>query len=469
MEQVALAERENQKFSGKRLLVDFLVMVVFPNLFFYLFAFHFSLSRPLVNFDYIIAAFVFLLGFRFFGSLLLLVAFFFDAIFLVGQVLPVFRFTDIFYMLGFVGISSALYQVIFVAAIVLLVVKIAVFMRYSRRGIELSTMFLINGFLIAYVFFLVTTDDGSNRMWRINGIAPIASLTVSNIDLRYDGFVQSFSHDTKPLEPSPYKGLTEGWLHSPDDAPDKIMLIVSESWGVTDPKITDSLLQPIRELSSGVSDFENGLLAFSGVTVEAELRELCGLTSKNFNLGGLESGLEGCLPNELRQNGYRTAGIHGAFGLMYDRANWYPKAGFEETLFFENEDWPRRCYSFPGACDFNIADKIARYYENEDKVFLYWLTLNSHAFYDTRDIEFDVFDCNEHGIPVGSSTCRNLKLHAQFFFRLAEELKSPAFEGVHVAIVGDHEPLILDAEEKARFYKEAVVPWVSFVVGSGAE
>src|SRR5690606_17434191 len=110
-----------------------------------------------------------------------------------------------------------------------------------------------------------------------------------------------------------------------------------------------------------------------------------------------------------------TLAIHGASGVMYDRVHWYPRVGFDETVFFESRRWQRRCYSFPGACDDELIGEIGRFLEGKEKAFVYWLTLNSHAIYDERDIRIWGFDCAGHGIPEGSQTCRNLSLHYQFF------------------------------------------------------
>lgn len=463
---VTAQESGKGSFSFRRFSLDVFVIVVLPNSLLYVASLYFSLSRPIINFDYVIVAFVFLLGWRKLGTILLFCAFFFDVLFMLGQILPVLRISDVIYLFGFIDVAPLAYKILMFISVAIVLAKIFVFHIYSRQKIEMSTMVLINGLLLSYVFFIAIGDRFSNRLWRINDVPPVASLAVSNINLRFDGFVQSFSDNPEPLEKAVYDGVTGHWLNDTGKAPEKIMLVVSESWGVTRLEVTEALLRPIKEMSSGVSDFDVGEINFTGLTVEAELRELCGLTTSHFNLGAVDGGFEVCLPNLFNAKNYRTVGIHGAFGLMYDRANWYPKAGFNETLFFESVEWPQRCYSFPGACDIDIMERLNGYFDNEQKVFLYWLTLNSHAFYDVRDIRYDVFSCEQYNIPNETSTCRNLKIHAQFFDRLAMKLNDPVFEGVRVFIVGDHEPVIPDAEEKSRFFEASKVPWVSFIVGN---
>src|SRR5690606_9984297 len=117
---------------------------------------------------------------------------------------------------------------------------------------------------------------------------------------------------------------------------------------------------------------------------------------------GHKDELTECLPNRLKAQGYDTFAFHGAAGLMYDRVRWYPDIGFNNTMFFEANSWPRRCYSFPGACDSDMVDFVAKSLDNPGKVFTYWLTLNSHYSYDSRDIHGDLFPCEKYAVPINS-------------------------------------------------------------------
>lgn len=147
---------------------------------------------------------------------------------------------------------------------------------------------------------------------------------------------------------------------------------------------------------------------------------------------------------------------------MYDRKYWYPRAGLDERIFFETKVWPRRCYSFPGACDLDLMQEIPAFFSKSGKRFFYWLTLNSHSLYDKRDIKNDIFDCESFKINKESESCRNLKLQAQFFAGLAEILKAKEMQGVKVMIVGDHTPIIFNAQEKSANFVLNRVPWISF-------
>src|SRR5690606_13493838 len=117
-----------------------------------------------------------------------------------------------------------------------------------------------------------------------------------------------------------------------------------------------------------------------------ELRELCMLQTNSYDLADLKQGFEPCLANRLKARGYSAVAMHGATGMMYDRRHWYPRAGFQEAIFFEDNIWPRRCFSFPGACDLDMLTEIEGFFAGPGSKFFYWLTLNSHAPYDRRDI-----------------------------------------------------------------------------------
>lgn len=83
--------------------------------------------------------------------------------------------------------------------------------------------------------------------------------------------------------------------------------------------------------------------------------------------------------------------------------------------------------------------------------FVYWLTLNSHAPYDARDIQLDVFPCEQFGIDAQSEVCRNFKIHGQFFLELSRFLKISSLQPTSVVIVGDHSPVIFNLEDKEKY------------------
>ncbi len=245
---------------------------------------------------------------------------------------------------------------------------------------------------------------------------------------------------------------------------EKVLLIVNESWGEPNASVQEVLLAPLLKRKGQLSSIDWGAFDFQGITVQAEIRELCNVYLSGAQVKVAYNDLSGCLPELYRSSGFHTVAMHGAVGTMYERVDWYPHIGFEETIFFESRTWPRMCYSFPGACDVDMIGEVSSAMRRYENVFFYWLTLNSHYKYDPRDIDKNRLDCSVYGIDESSQSCRNLNLHAKFFDKLAELIDDPAMRGVKVLVVGDHSPVISDKEEKEKYFKAGKVAWLEFKV-----
>ncbi|MGK0525317.1 MAG: hypothetical protein ACI92N_002969 [Pseudomonadales bacterium] len=439
-------------------------LLIFPNVVLSLLAYVYGLERPWLNVDYALVMLIAVLGFRFLAGAVLSVVFFFDVLGLVGQVVPILRLTDVFYISSFIGMAPLSYQLVAVSLFLLLMFFMFIFLHKKNKLMKVEFLFCINLVVAGYLYSVFYSDVVARQVWSSNDRGLIASQTVFGFNSRKTGFVDTLFAEGEIFGKVPVVGATGSWFDNVSGADERILLVVSESWGVSDENIQSAVLEPLFEAQNHLSDFEDGVVDFRGVTVEAEIRELCQLDLLHFNFQGHKSEMSGCLPNKLVQQGYKTFAFHGAAGLMYDRVRWYPDLGFQESTFFETQSWPRRCYSFPGACDSDMADYVRESFNVEGKVFSYWLTLNSHFSYDTRDIREEGLSCETLGIPGDSQTCRNLSLHFQFFQDLAKLIGNPEMAGVRVVIVGDHEPPISDKDEKLRYFQKGKVPWLSFKI-----
>ena len=456
-------------FSIKGLLWAVAILVVVPNIFFGGLASHLELGRPVLNVDYAFASVFILLNQRLVAVILTLVAFFFDALALIGQIFPVLHFSGIFYISKFIGMAPLFYQAVILSVIFFAIVNAYLMFRLPHKSSKESLVVVVNIVMAAYFVQVFWGGERDDRVWRVAEGVAVDSQTVFAFDSRGGGFVKTLKADGRAFADVKSPGATSAWFSAPLQLNDKVLLIVSESWGSTDKAIIQALLKPLRDQSDQVQGFATGEIDFSGLTIAAELRELCRWHPLHFNFSHYDESLKGCLPNILKKQGYKTYAMHGAAGLMYDRIKWYPKVGFEESTFFESRPWEKRCYSFPGACDSELMSELGDVFVKNEKTFFYWLTLNTHSKYDKRDIEIDVFECEEFGIKADSQTCRNLKLHAQFFHYLAGVVEEPYMEGVEVMIVGDHEPPIINKLEKDKYYKSGTVPWVKFYVNDSSE
>ncbi|SEI62706.1 hypothetical protein SAMN05216201_101275 [Pseudomonas linyingensis] len=457
--------------AGKLRLRSFswalLLIVIVPNLLFVVMAWLAGVGRSYLNLDYAVAVFVVALGFRWSGALLFLFLLLVDLLVVVGQLFPFVRFSDLLYLAKFTFISSAQYQVAISVIAVGVLAKCWVLLFFGRRISPVGGVIAFNLLVFLYMFKVYGVGGGGeDKFWRVSNVSLVSSQVVDFVRYRSSGFLKSAELKGEPFTVlRADAGAVPQWIGNLDGKalPEKLLLVVNESWGVPrDPKVQEALLQPLRAVSRG--EVEQGNLSFVGATVAGELRELCQLRPNNFNLAAVTDGFGECLPNRLRRKGYRTASVHGAVSLMYDRRHWYPRVGFDESVFFESSRWPERCYSFPGACDLDLRATVGDFLRLDGKRFLYWLTLNSHAFYDQRDIREDVFDCRLFDVDSGSRECLNLKLQAQFFHGLGELLGSGILRGTAVLVVGDHEPPLTKTRGEKAVFAEGMVPWVSFVV-----
>lgn len=439
----------------------FLGSCLLPNIIFFLVARLLGVERPLLNIDYAVVAVVFAFGW---WRLALVFSVFFlvvDFLALFGQVMPFVRFGDIFYLLSFALVASYYHlALLFFVVALLSILGWGMYVTGRRLDLLVALCFLS---LMALVSVLqpASSGGGLERFYRFSSSWWVKSQTQLLFRARGDLFLALFSDDGLSLLPLKSSSASVPFwsLLGSEVRAERMMLVVAESWGQSiDPRVRDKLLEPLTVLSG--RRLEQGEVKPTGMTLAGELRELCHLVPTHYNLKPVEKGFERCLPNQLRTAGYETLSLHAATGMMYDRIYWYPRVGFDRSVFFESRFWPRRCYSFPGGCDADMFDELHSFFQEPGKRFLYWLTLNSHAPYDVRDIRNDRFDCAEFEIESSSEVCRNLKLQAQFFEGLASALDQEMMRDVQVIVVGDHEPVIMNVAEKNKYFVSGRVPWV---------
>lgn len=438
-----------------------------PNIFLFSVATYLNLGRSPVNLDYLLAALFVYCRFPVIGYFAFAVFVLLDILTLLVQVFQFARLDHLLYLSSFLPDAPAAYQIATACTVLWLIF----FMYYAvtlRKKTNLTQGLAF--FNIALGVFAIsvysTPDDSTERIWRLDNAALVGSPTLHTIKHRTKLFHQYFYAEGEVFSKYTPPSATQTNASMFDDgADDKLLLIVNESWGVTvNPAITQQLLQPISQLTEQITTIDSGQINFTGATVAGELRELCQLSPNHFNLKDVTAGFEHCLPNKLKQLGYVTSAFHAASGIMYDRIYWYNQAGFEHSNFFENFEWSRRCYSYPGGCDFELIDKVVDELEKPGKRFAYWLTLNSHAIYDERDLITQQFDCQRFAVVPKTQSCRNLKLQAQFFYVLAQQIAENKLPGVRVVVVSDHAPVITDKKEKNTYFVDNRINWVSFKV-----
>jgi len=441
----------------KHEIIFLLILLFLPNLFFLTIAFYTETARPLVNLDYIVALFFILLPYRItksLGIIILVFSIIFDILMFVVQIFPFMNLSAIRYLSTYIFDAPINYIFFSIGCMITIIFIIALFLYLSKKIQQPYPSFILIILLILGGVFM-TLDISYARFYGILGrdnyyIAHSQSVLYSEITH------SEFSDwmNTKPqleyLEQDQKRGLNS--IKVPYSS--KILLIVAESWGeLRDIKAQKTIVKNIFEQEDKLESLSLGSFYTVGATVSGELRELCGLRIVNngFALNQINKDVfSDCIPNKLKQQNYTAIALHGTSGLLYDRIDWYPKAGFQNVLFGENFLGLHRCAPFKGVCDAELMHVVAKKFEENTKnsLFFYWMTLTSHQPYAKQDIYNQRFNCEKFAINPNGDVCHNAQLQTQFFDDLAKLIQKPEMKGTEVIVVGDHQPPIWGEDVK---------------------
>ncbi|ENW88368.1 hypothetical protein F906_00277 [Acinetobacter pseudolwoffii] len=436
----------------------FYIFFVLVNIVLYFSSLYLGLDRVPINIDYLICLMI-AIKYRKIACFLFFLVVLADVLLLLRQVFPFFRIEDIVFILRFVFLASFYYQLFIFIFIIFLLISVMFF--YKSKIIAKKNIYF---FLMVVLIFLLESIYGALQLNQTKKITE--SYFVNFVTLQFYGFSQSLRMEGQDFTHFPYTVSTQALFEQKPKG--HVLFILNESFGMPqDHRIVDELLQPLYMQQDKVSNLEVAQSSYVMPTLYAELRELCHMQPNNFNMKNIDSGFEHCLPHIYKKNGYQTFALHGALGVMYDRKYWYPKVGFDKTIFYEDKSWNKRCYSFPGACDIEMVEEVVNIFKSEgSKKFVYWLTLNSHAVYDSRDIFIDRFSCEKFNIEKSTESCRNLKLQAQFFSILAQMIDAPFMKNITVVVVGDHSPAIFNINEKMKNFEGDNVLMLKFDINN---
>lgn len=408
-------------------------------------------NRSLLNVDIVIFTILTAFVHRYISFLFLFVVCLFEFLNLTLQVFYFDSFSDFLYLIKFFpNLSNDWWVMLFIFfSVFFLFVLISSFCCYAfdKLLVLIFCNFLVFFMVLGSVIY-TGLENSSNKLISSSFERLLSEKIFSSKDL---------FNDKENSIVSPYDGMSlmskiEKELYREK----KILFIISESLGISDSvRINEKVFHikgfPSHEVTYGSFDFK-------GFTVKGEFRELCGKEIETINVLSLNaSAFSLCIPDKLRDNGYSTISYHAASKKMYDRYMWYGSIGIEQSYFLENLDVEKTCFSFPGGCDVDIFSELSNQFDGDDKKFIYWLTLNTHSTYDLRDLEIDNFDCVDFNV-INQEYCRNVKLHEQFFRNLSVFLLEN--KDVFVAVVGDHEPPVINKNRKGSYFEEGKVAFL---------
>jgi hypothetical protein len=243
--------------------------------------------------------------------------------------------------------------------------------------------------------------------------------------------------------------------------PDRALLIMIEALGVLEAPDKQALvMQAFRDADLlRRYDVEFGTTTYYGSTTAAEMRELC-----NSRASYLDEGIGRdftCLPERLRKQRYRTVSLHNFTGTFFDRPSWYPKVGFDKSIFLEDLKplGLRECgVPFRGPCDIELVPLIAKQLrEAHEPIFLYWLTLTTHIPIAPGDAK-PLLGCEHRGGIIGQrDVCHMAELWIELFEALAR--MTADIPPTEILIVGDHAPPLWPRAGRMQF-TPGKVPWI---------
>ena len=265
----------------------------------------------------------------------------------------------------------------------------------------------------------------------------------------------------KPMESA---AESSGFRRAALDAGSRhVVLVMVEALGsFADPRHR-ALLEDALATSPVLKRYriETGSTTYYGSTTAAEMRELCGtrkpyqdlLDAKNFV----------CLPELMRARGYRTVGMHNFTSKFFDRWAWYPKLGFDESLFVENlPAGGKRCGGpFRGPCDTEMVPFIQNTLEKaKAPTFFYWMTLATHVPVAPAE-GTPRLGCAQNGGRIGQrEVCHMTEMWIDLLERLAG--MAAAMPDMELLIVGDHAPPLWQRAGR-NLFEPGKVPWLRLV------
>ena len=441
--------------NGK-LLFQFILSFLLPNIIFFGMAYYLHATRLIINIDYILPCLLLLFHNRFIRSLGIVILILLMLIETHLLLLKFFPFLDISMaidLLPFIFIGPKLYLILTCVLVFCMIFIVCVAWLLNRNQQKyypiVFAVFMLLLYGYAGVFYEWKYKDepaGEDGVWSTHPFY-INSQFSAYKDIISGAFVKSLLTDATLRPYEDFNTIGMDYVKKPYNS--KMLFIVAESLGALKDQNTQHIL--FEELYKNIDHYEfiqDGLIGARSSTLAAEFRELCRKSFENgFDFRKTDDQeFADCVPQQLKAQGYQTVSFHGASSYMYKRHITYPKLGFQKMIFGEDTLDKKQCHSFHGTCDSELFDLVAQEFKNNDKAFVYWLTLTSHHPFSELDITNHRFDCQKYGIQEGL-LCRNLKLQVQFLDQLVELSKRPEMKGVEVFIVGDHPVPSLGAED----------------------
>lgn len=255
-----------------------------------------------------------------------------------------------------------------------------------------------------------------------------------------------------------------------------VLVVMVEGLGAFQSELKQDLVwQPLlSDEMKQVYDIERGTTQYFGSTTSGELRELCNLKADYRDFRDRKD--VDCLPGKALEAGYRTAAFHAFTQRFFERVDWFPKIGFQELYFLENNaglprnDAQRHCgLTFRGLCDGDVADAVEAYLAGDDDhpKFAYWLTLNSHKPVQSGEVPARL-SCEEGGVFKDRELCLMSEQWLNVSYLVRDLALSDSIRETQILLVGDHHPPLFTRGGRQQF-QPGKVAWLSLTPKQGSK
>lgn len=321
---------------------------------------------------------------------------------------------------------------------------------------------LLMGCAVAAVWFLRL--DSHFESQRMVMTAFLAVFLVAGVDYSLASSTRGSYKRSAPGNATFSSAIQQTGIGTQLDQRRNVLIVMVESMGLpTDERLRHQFMKTwFRPALANRFTISTGSSPYFGSTTNGEMRELCGRWA---NYEDVEDFASSCLPARLARQGYQTSALHSFDGAMFDRAQWYPRIGFQKMSF--GPDLITRgtgtCSGvFPGACDRDVPPLIAQTLTNRDNghpQFIYWLTVNSHLPVPAAS-DLHTRSCEAMNLTGEKPmVCRMFSIWSDISDSLTAVLTRHDLPPTDVLIVGDHMPPFFDRSSRLKFNAERV-PWV---------
>jgi hypothetical protein len=465
---------EIQKQKIGNWLFGALLILVVPNIIFWILEPNVSMERGVFVAEYLLIACLYpFIARKFFIAIWILFALY-DLIFSTSSLffmdfmemahalvkIPWMPFTDILKWSGLL--------LLFVAIIVLLV-KLLIRYDASYRILHIRFLWPV---IISCLLVNFFSSQGPFKGWSI----PLYHSKKEIVSVPSWPFIRAVQHviikSTAKRNIEHIGSAAQKVFHEerPDSSFNKEALILVESLGLlSDQRLQREVLQPLYDLSKDHRfTVKEGTTPYKYLTQAGEFRELTGYLFHYYQVQDKWVKENSILIRKQHQ-GYHVIGIHGNTGKFYRRHIIWPVLGVQEMYFIEqfNKLQLPLCGSteFRGICDTALNTWLLNKMNQQPdtKEFYYWVTLNTHLpLVEVHDEGYKNFaqQWNEKGIT--ENTLQMSYQQKLLFQDLAGKLSKPGAPKAHILLVGDHAPPFINPADR-KMYDAKRVPYIELV------